>query len=63
MANFYDSEKVEGAEYVVECVSDRDGHTTTHLPIHSRAGLTFEAAKMFQISREKQGYNAVIRRW
>jgi len=63
MANFYDSEKIEGATYVVECVNDRDGHSTVHLPIHSKAGLSFDAAKQFQTMREREGFNAVIRRW
>jgi hypothetical protein len=63
MVNFYDATEINGAEYVVECVSDIDGRSTVHLPIHSKAGLTFGAAKQFQIMRERQGFNAVIRRW
>jgi hypothetical protein len=63
MANFYDAIEINKAEYVVECVSDKDGHSTVHLSIHSKAGLSFDAAKQFQIMRERQGFNAVIRRW
>jgi hypothetical protein len=63
MANFYDAEEIEGATYTVECVSDKDGHSTVHLPIHSKANLSFYAAKQFQIMRERDGFNAVIRRW
>jgi len=54
MSNYYDSEEIDGAEYVVECVSDRDGYSTVHWPIHSKAGLSFDAAKQFQIMRERQ---------
>jgi hypothetical protein len=62
MANYYDAENIPGAEYVVECIS-REGFPTTHLPVHSEARLSFESAQQFQTVREKQGFDAVIRRW
>ena len=56
MANYCDAESIPSAEYVVECIS-RDGFPTTHLPVHSKARLSFESARQFQTMREKQGFD------